>query len=345
MAHLASTPRHVRTVDALRGLCAIGVFAYHVLYYEQIASLDIVSFYAVYAFFVISGFAMYVSYRDRITTRADLKVYLLRRFWRIAPLFYAATAIHICLRPVENLAPTLMLNALLAFGFANPGATSIVTGGWSIGIEMVFYIIFPGILAIAAGRVARLAFITACAFALQFAFINLLYTSGQFDWARYTQPAAFIGYFTAGCLLGELFGRFSFLKGSRWWFAAALLALIPFVTANVDASVQLLVGWQGALLAVATVGLVVAAAFIPEPNRLFQPVAEWLGRMSYPIYLIHPLAYIGSLETIPSLSSTSRVLLAAAITVAFSEAVNRMIEQPAIRYSKRLMMARGAAST
>lgn len=314
----------------------MGVFAYHILHYEQIASLEIVSFYAVYAFFVISGFAMYVTYRDQIANRQSLKTYFVRRFWRIAPLFYTATLIHLCLQPVEDWAPMLALNALLIFGFANAGSTSIVTGGWSIGIEMVFYVLFPCILAVAGARIHYLAVLFGAALIAQFAFVNALHAGGTFNWVLYTQPISFVGYFLAGCLLGEAYKHLQLWKGARWWFAVAILALVPFAAVDAPASIDLLIGWRGTLLTLATIALITAVAFMPEPTGLIEPVADWLGRMSYPIYLIHPLAYIWTSQNLAGVGSGARILASITITVALSEAVNRGIERPAIRYSKVL---------
>lgn len=335
MAHLAATERqHVRTVDFARGVCAIGVCAYHILYYERIANLEIISLYAVYAFFVISGFAMYVAYRNRLADNQSLRTYFLRRFWRIAPLFYTANLIHLFLRPADFSVGKLVLNGMLALGLANPGTTSIVTGGWSIGIEMVFYILFPGILAAAASRIRHLALLFGTALIAQFAFVNQLYASGNFDWVLYTQPIAFVGYFVAGCLLGEIYRRFPIWKGAGWWFVVAALALVPFAVVEAPTSVDLLIGWRGALLTLATIILITAVAFMPEPAGLVDPIAQWFGRMSYPIYLTHPLAYIWVSQNITGAGSSTRLVITVAITVALSEVVHRGIERPAIRYSR-----------
>ncbi|MBL0934851.1 MAG: acyltransferase [Rhizobiaceae bacterium] len=341
MAHVVSTERqHVRTVDFARGICAVGVCAYHLLYYEQIANLDRVSFYAVYAFFVISGFALYITYRDRLGVAGEMRTYFIRRFLRIAPLFYTACVAQFLLSPqsVDGWLKAA-LNFLLVFGAANPGATSLVTGGWSIGIEMVFYVTLPVILALAGGRLGVLAILCGLSLLAQIVFINQLHLTGRFDWALYTQPVAFFGYFVAGCLLGEVFLRRPDLKGSMLTVPLALACALPFVIISVATTVDLLVGWVGFILTLATVGLVVAVAFMPEPKAMLRPVAIWLGRMSYPIYLIHPLAYMVTLKLLPSGGSAAQIATTLIITVVASELVNRYIERPAIGLGKRARFA------
>lgn len=337
MAHSVSTERqHVRTVDFARGVCAVGVCAYHLLHYEQIANLDRVSFYAVYAFFVISGFALYITYRDRLGTAVAMRTYFIRRFLRIAPLFYTACLAQVLLGP-QSLEGWLkvVLNFLLVFGAANPGATSLVTGGWSIGIEMVFYVTLPVIVALAGGRLCALAVVGALALLAQIVFVNQLHLTGRFDWALYTQPVAFFGYFVAGCVLGELFLRRPDLKGSMLTVPLALVCTVPFISISVTTTVDLLVGWVGFALTLATFGWVVAVAFMPEPKALLRPAAIWLGRMSYPIYLIHPLAYMVAVKLLPGGESATRIAATIALTVIASELVNRYIERPAISLGKR----------
>src|SRR3546814_12598933 len=46
-------------------------------------------------FYIVSAFSLLIGYRDRLATRDDLRVYFLRRFFRIAPLFYVMMAIYL----------------------------------------------------------------------------------------------------------------------------------------------------------------------------------------------------------------------------------------------------------
>jgi peptidoglycan/LPS O-acetylase OafA/YrhL len=81
-------------------------------------------------------------------------------------------------------------------------------GGWSIGIEMVFYVLLPFVVMM---RPSPKALIIASAIVMVFslAFVNFTLLGHQaFDadlWSAYTQPAAFAGYFVAGNAIGAFY--------------------------------------------------------------------------------------------------------------------------------------------
>jgi len=325
---------HILTVDAARGAFAIGVMVYHLLYWQGIASFDRLSFYCVYAFFVISGFALYVTYSHRLASSKELQTYLFRRFRRIAPLFYLTIALSIWVDGApENFLHKLALNLTFAFGLANPGQTSIPTGGWSIGIEMVFYLALPLVIAACGKSLIRLSTLTLLSMACSLAFIDLTLGDGETHWIAYTQPIAFGVYFTAGCLIGELYLRMPSLKGSRSTFVLAALALLPFVLIRADTAVDLIVGWTGFALMTATIVLVASTAFMPEPKGVAHTVASWVGRISYPVYLLHPIA-AGIVGRYMGLTGLWAVVVTILLTVVLSDIVNRQVEQRVARLGR-----------
>ena len=136
----------IHALDALRGLLAIGIMAYHVFGWTRVASITTLGTYGVYAFFVLSGFALEWAYGTRLHDPGGLRTYVAARIGRIFPLYTLAALTTAAMtlyarRPVDR--SDLLLNVTLTFGLVNPGATSTVVGGWSIGIEVVFYALFP----------------------------------------------------------------------------------------------------------------------------------------------------------------------------------------------------------
>ena len=90
---------------------AFAVMGYHLTSYEGIGTASRIDFYAVYAFFVISGFSLYIAYRDRLATLVDVKSYLIRRFFRIPPLFYTAIVLELLIGEWQpDLAAKLLVN-------------------------------------------------------------------------------------------------------------------------------------------------------------------------------------------------------------------------------------------
>jgi len=135
------------------------------------------------------------------------------RYARPAPLFYVVLLCQSAF--LAHFAPDLtalllkvllkvLPNLTLLFGLAAPGASSLVVGGWSLGIEFVFYILFPVILITLRSRLMPASVI---ALVIQCAFISTVVSDQDVEadtWVAFTNPAAFAFYFMAGCYIGQL---------------------------------------------------------------------------------------------------------------------------------------------
>jgi|CXWL01.1.fsa_nt_gi peptidoglycan/LPS O-acetylase OafA/YrhL len=331
---------YVLTLDLARGVLAASIMIFHGLSREALADIERIGYYGVYGFFVISGMSLYLTYRDRLGSRTQLRAYFVHRWFRIAPLFALALALRLVLVPLPPDAVVLtLLNATLLFGFVHPGATSLLTGGWSIGIEMVFYALFPVVVWTLGGRLRQLALLSLIACITMFVYANhVLRTSPVMTttaWAIYTQPVAFFGYFTVGCLLGEGYLRPSWVARLRLYaLPTCCLALLAFLVVRVTAPTHLLQGWTGIVLATATVALVAGAAFAPCPRGRLATAAHWLGVMSYPVYLLHPLVHTALLKA--GIARGWRLVLLVLVTLGLATLTSRYIESPARRLGRRL---------
>ena len=152
----AVQPQKLEYVDALRGLAILGVIAVHSLLMfgstQHLPALfvNLVSngAWGVRLFFIASAFTLFLSLhgRHKAERRPVLNFYL-RRFFRIAPLYYlgilgySAWAYFIG-RTLYPPSKTLT-EALFLHGLTPSGMNSIVPGGWSITVEMMFYLLVP----------------------------------------------------------------------------------------------------------------------------------------------------------------------------------------------------------
>lgn len=106
-------------------------------------------------FFVASAYTLCYSTIRRSGEKRPLISFLIRRFFRIAPLYYVAMVGYFLLESnmhilaiiklpysLYNFA-TIAANILFIHGFVPAANNNIVPGGWSIGTEMAFYVIFP----------------------------------------------------------------------------------------------------------------------------------------------------------------------------------------------------------
>jgi len=165
-AAVKSRPR-LHGVDALRGLAASAVVVHHVVGINGLEvprSLHAIPDYFGYAvplFFVISTFSLCYTYDGRFDGTVAVRNYLIRRFMRIAPLFYCMLAVWVLTDLVKFHQPvsiaSLLANLTLTFNLVGPYQYSIVWAGWSIGVEFVDYFVFPIMLSAVRGLRASVA--------------------------------------------------------------------------------------------------------------------------------------------------------------------------------------------
>jgi peptidoglycan/LPS O-acetylase OafA/YrhL len=270
----------VNGFDFLRGLCAVIVAMYHMLMWSKTTTLHSWGLYGVYIFFVLSGASLVIAYRDRFARGFAASQFLLFRFARLAPLFLLVLAVKLIVHPTDY---NLVQNASMLFGLGNPGANSLVIGGWSIGIEFVYYLMFPLLLSLS--QSAWRWWIAGLVSAAQIAFVNqAVGASLEASWSTYTQPLAFMAYFYVGCLIGGRVLEGNVSKGSGILFLAVLAAIL--FGSGPDAAATL-TDVRGVLLFLLTLLTVHFAAGLRLPRGL----ASFMGDISYGTYLFHPFAY------------------------------------------------------
>ncbi len=142
-------------IDAMRGYAILLVIAVHVWHvpgaltpwFQRVVEYGQMG---VQLFFVVSALTLCLSYARRGDERQPVAKFAIRRFFRIAPLYYLGILIYGGLSLLLH-APTLSAytpvnvaaNVLFLHGLFPPAINTVVPGGWSIGVEMLFYALFP----------------------------------------------------------------------------------------------------------------------------------------------------------------------------------------------------------
>lgn len=183
-------------VDALRGIAILLVIFVHTGGRTPIGSLfEICSRYGQYGvqlFFVMSAFTLALSL-DRLPSlgRREYGDFMMRRFFRIAPLYYLgilfyATFTFLSFRlfhytpftqPSDYSAVKVFANFLFLHGLMPEGNSDVVPGGWSIGCEMLFYTVVPFLFLAARKRRWVLVWALVLAFGLTLALHHLAASS------------------------------------------------------------------------------------------------------------------------------------------------------------------------
>ena len=138
-------------LDALRGIAVLGVIITHACgTMGPVTGHWGVGFATgVQLFYLVSAYTLFWIYRNRYASEKNgVRNFYIRRFFRIAPLFYSVLVIwtigYAYFRPEFALSPVhLVTVALFVNGVFPEYFNSIVGVEWSIAIEMTFYLIAP----------------------------------------------------------------------------------------------------------------------------------------------------------------------------------------------------------
>lgn len=139
--------KNLSWVDRGRGIAILLVIAVHT---GQFYPNTLIYFYTsfgkmgVQMFFILSSFTLFNSFDSRINTeKYPIKSFYIRRFFRIAPLYYLMTFFYCIISNNKINFIYLLSNILFLNQIYLPAHNYIPPGGWSIGTEMLFYLFVP----------------------------------------------------------------------------------------------------------------------------------------------------------------------------------------------------------
>ncbi len=337
-------------LDGLRAVAALMVVFHHARTHWLWGWLE--GWNGVTLFFVLSGFLIttLALREEEMLGALRWRAFVVRRVFRIVPIYVVSLALYV----VAMVAVGIGASHRGSFVHAMPWYVSpfpevpffththiVFSLAWSLGIEEKFYLLWPLLAFVllrgrARGRLG-LALVLALLFQLPIAF-----SSGGRALAPYTA-------ILAGCVLAFLMQNRSSFKhlsrlGSRPWFFASLGLLIavqglthvlnPTAAGFRVASPYYYLPYSiAAALLVASLVLRApgSGSFESGPMRL-------IGRVSYPLYLTHPIALALAAAVIaPGGLVTELVYLGVGIALSLSLAygLHRVVEKPLVRVGKR----------
>jgi peptidoglycan/LPS O-acetylase OafA/YrhL len=141
----------------VRGYAILMVITSHLIY--QFPNIPFVmhrlgaaGWYGVQLFFLASAVTLLMSWSFEVSKKgsADVRGFFIRRFFRIAPAYYAAGVFYYAIMPPahfdssEAISTALFINAWRPSWIpVDTSAWCAVPGGWSISVEFSFYAFFP----------------------------------------------------------------------------------------------------------------------------------------------------------------------------------------------------------
>lgn len=365
---------HFQFVDSLRGIAVLGVLLIHTG--QRVPGLPaavtaITNFggYGVHLFFVASAFTLFSSLNQRTRSEGRPTLnYFLRRLFRIAPLFWVAMLFYLwwygtgpqLWAPHGITWPDVLATACFAHGWSPTRINTIVPGGWSIAVEMNFYLLVPLLFTWLTNVRRCFWFFIACLLsqaivnlAMQPVFLRLLAPDERYladpmrlMWLPTQLPVFAAGFVLYRSLAPYLARHTDGDAGSpsmpRWPSLPSLLMLIAVLGLLLFRLAPLSTFW-GTLFAI----LAARLAFRPS-SFLVNGYTHFVGNISYSGYIVHFVVLDLAARFVQPIAFVTRhplthlaALYAAVVcgTMLLATATNRLIEEPARAAGRSLIAA------
>lgn len=347
-------------LDGLRGCAAIGVLLYHLPLITTpnlpvppwTKALFPVGATGVSLFFVVSAFSLCLTMPSHQRTRSPLFSFYFKRLLRIAPMFYVAmlywmVRTHYLGGPLPT-PRQFVLNALFLFNLSPSDADSLIFAGWTIGVEMLFYVTFPFLFRYFDTPLRKVAalLLSLAAYPLFLGILALLPLTPTVA-ARYSllTIVAHLPSFAGGMLAFDLFKAWRSHSIARDFGMAlvALAVLLETLSATGHLDLAGLFPDQWVQLACGVLLLGCALRGLP---RLLASATRFFGNISYSVYLLHGPIIITINPAIQRLYAMAlpdglKLPLAMAMTLVVIIPVCwltfRLVELPAIALAKTIV--------
>lgn len=353
----APRPGRLLFLDSLRGVAALWVTLEHIynalrsesrpqLVPEPLHSFLVEGEHGVEIFFVLSGFVIAHSVGAAVITPGYAGRFALRRSLRLDPPYWAAILTYLAAAWLMGRSTYSELGALeLASNFVYLNHVlgifpAVVQVGWTLCLEIQFYLFFILNVGVAQAVRARL--------------------GSRWFWGVLALPLVVSCAWQLGAIADPPGYEVIFLQP---WYLFGLGAMTSWVLAGRVSKYPLYALWAAVLAAAAVqrdiapaVGLAagVSIYFVGAAGRfgsvLADPVTLYLGRISYSLYLIHPLVGSRPLRAVlPRLGDdpSGGVLFllfvgALAASVLAADVFYRVVERPSLWLAQRVRVVKPA---
>ena len=345
-------------IDAVRGFAILGVLMVHASQSGEPIDSDLGKVVllkgarGVQLFFMASAMTLFYSYYKRsVQENFKSRDFFIRRFFRIAPMFYIAIVYYLFQKSHEGIylldvahIPHILSAFTFTFALHPYWIIAIVPGGWSIGVEMLFYLLLPllffrikniqqafNLFLIAIGvRIMLQTFFQAYPMISEpWHWISFLiyYLPNQF-------PVFAIGIFLYFLIFEK---QKLVVKNPYTIFLLMLILLFQAITGN-DQLIPENISFS-----------LLLACFIWylsefNPRIFVNPIIKYIGKISYSIYVVHFavfywMNYFKILDLFANtyLNYTAKFLMVTIISILISSVFYKVIELPFQRIGARII--------
>jgi len=283
-------------------------------------------------FFVLSGFILHLTYRDRIVTSEQVKRFGIARFARLYPVYLLAVLAMLPFATLKGWADVpqfLLLHWWIPNGALGWNDWNMPT--WTLSVEFFFYLCFP-LLSRLTEKLGSGTLLGLIAALLVFAAITG--SSALIDnrlallvWMKWTPvPLLRLPEFLIGMFAAELHLRGHSARIPAWAIALLLIGGLALATSP-----------RIAAFATAMSALLIMAIAGDQRSRFARALsARWLvllGAASYALYLMHQPVHFAVLALLGS--SKAMVALQYPILIAGSVALFLFYEEPAREWIRK----------
>ncbi|MFN0200133.1 MAG: acyltransferase family protein [Bacteroidia bacterium] len=354
-------------IDALRGLAILGVLMVHCSinglrhYPDWVGEIFYEGARGVQLFYVVSAFTLFLSFHHRKKEeKYPIRNFFVRRFFRIAPMYYVAIAYFLWqdglgprgwLGDAQSISPlNILSNTLFLHGLSPYWINSLVPGGWSVGVEMLFYLMLPFLFPIIT-NLNRAMIFTLATLAIKIVLHYFLYKHHLIGHAWLWTNYLYLYFPSQLPIFG--FGMMAYFilmkkdyQFDKWLIPIFLLLLnVQYYTSKPEFR-HLGISLYGVLF----LGLVILLAHRPY-KLIVNPLFIYLGKVSYSAYLINwgVLYWIvtqkakfnlldffkSPLGIYPYLNFFTRLAVTTLIVMLIATVLWKVIEQPFQRLGKK----------
>jgi peptidoglycan/LPS O-acetylase OafA/YrhL len=302
---------HLKGLNGLRAIAAIAVVISHIhlpkFQFNYLWPVMIGS-YAVTIFFTLSGFLItLLLLKEKEKAAISVRKFYIRRILRIWPLYFAflfVVIIIVYLQNPEKLPGTLPYYFLFAANIPYILDTCVphLSNYWSLGAEEQFYLFWPWVI-----KKFKNIFKTILIFIIVLFILKAL---AYFIALKYKTviPTLILDYTRFECMAIGGLGACLYLKKNKlfmWLTANRVTEIFCWLYLCCTASSRHMWFVNNDTVSLVTLCLIVNFNSTKEPLiKLENRVFNFLGRISYGIYIIHPLVLYPLKQLLPGLNLT-----------------------------------------